>query len=102
MIVICVSVSVKPEHVEAFIRATVESHEHSIREPGNLRFDVLQSKEDPRRFILYEAYATEEAAAAHKSTPHYLTWKVKVAEWMARPREGIPCAVIAPKDTSRW
>jgi autoinducer 2-degrading protein len=102
MIVNVVQVFVKPESVQAFIRATVENHEHSIKEPGNLRFDVLQSKEDPTRFIVYEAYATEEAAAAHKSTPHYLAWKVKAAEWMARPREGISCAVIAPKDTSRW
>ena len=102
MIVNVVQVFVKPEYVEAFIRATVENHEHSIKESGNLRFDVLQSGEDPARFILYEAYATEEAAAAHKSTPHYLAWKVKAAEWMARPREGIPCRVLAPADPGAW
>ena len=102
MIVNVIQVLVKPEHVEAFIRATVENHEHSIKEPGNLRFDLLQSKEDPARFFLYEAYATEVAAAAHKSTPHYLTWKVKVADWMARPREGVPCRVLAPADSGAW
>ncbi len=102
MMVTCVNIYVKPEHLEDFIRATVENHQHSVQEPGNLRFDVLQSKDDPSRFILYEAYATEEAAAAHKSTPHYLAWKVKVADWMARPREGVPCRVLAPADAGRW
>jgi autoinducer 2-degrading protein len=102
MIVTIVHVWVKPEHVEDFIRATVENHEQSVLEPGNLRFDVLQSREDPARFVLYEAYASEEAAAAHKSTPHYLSWKVKAAEWMARPREGLPCGVIAPREKGRW
>jgi len=102
MIVKIVQVFVKPPHVDDFIRAAVENREHSVKEPGNLRFDVLQSGEDPTRFFLYEAYATETAAEAHKSTPHYLTWKVKVADWMARPREGVPCAVIAPKESARW
>jgi autoinducer 2-degrading protein len=54
----------------------------------SLRFDVLQSAEDPAYFILYEAYESAEAAAAHKTTPHYLRWKEVVAPWMAEPRRG--------------
>jgi len=88
MIVTIVHVQVKPEHVEDFIEATRKNHLASIREPGNLRFDVLQSKDDPTRFALYEAYESEEAAAAHKKTEHYLKWRETVADWMTKPRVG--------------
>ena len=83
-----VHVSVKAEYVEQFIEASRINHEASIREPGNLRFDILQSPENPGQFILYEAYRDAEAAAAHKHTQHYLTWRETVADWMAAPREG--------------
>jgi autoinducer 2-degrading protein len=96
MIVTCVHVSVKPEKVEDFIKTTKINHENSIKEPLNMRFDILQSKEDPTQFILYEAYENEQAAAAHKQTEHYLTWRKKVEPWMAKPRQGIPYNVIAP------
>ena len=102
MIVTTVAVVVKAEHVEDFIAATVANHRASVEEPGNLRFDVLQSAKDPTHFTLYEAYATEEASAVHKETAHYLTWRKTVADWMAEPRVGIPHRVVAPADRGRW
>ena len=89
MHVTLVHVHVKPEHVEDFILATRANHEFSIREPGNLRFDVLQSSDDSSRFVLYEAYAGEADAANHKQTAHYLKWRDEVADWMASPRQGV-------------
>ena len=102
MIVTTVTVFVKPEHVDDFIKATVKNHEHSVKETGNLRFDVLQAHDDPNRFLLYEAYETEAAAKAHKQTPHYLEWRETVAPMMAKPREGIPHIVVAPLNLSDW
>ena len=102
MIVTPVIVYVKPENVDDFVAATTENHEASIEEPGNMRFDVLQSMADPTRFLLYEAYQSKEAAATHKKTEHYLKWRRAVANWMAKPREGIPHRVICPKDRSKW
>jgi autoinducer 2-degrading protein len=96
MLVTCVHVHVKPEHVEAFIAASAANHQASVQEAGNRRFDVLQSSEDPCRFLLYEAYDSAEAAAAHKQTPHYITWRDTVADWMAEPRRGVPYRSIAP------
>ena len=102
MIVNCVTVYVKKEHVHDFIHATIDNHKGSIQEPGNLRFDVLQCADEPTRFLLYEAYESEQAAAAHKMTPHYITWKEKVADWMAKPREGIKHTIICPSERNRW
>ena len=89
MYVTLVYVHVKPEHVADFIDAIRENHEHSVRESGNLRFDILQSTEDPTRFVAYEAYGDEAAARAHKETVHYLAWRDRVADWMAEPRQGV-------------
>jgi len=102
MIVTCVFVHVKEEHIQDFVTATVQNHEGSIREAGNMRFDVLQCRADPSRFMLYEAYVSDEAAKAHKETDHYRVWRDAVAPWMAGPREGIAHHVIRPTDPTKW
>ncbi len=89
MFVVCVTIFVKREHVGAFIDATLENARSTRREPGNVRFDVLQAEDDPLRFMLYEAYQTREDFARHQLTEHYLKWKAEVGEWMAQPREGV-------------
>ena len=89
MYVTLVHARVKPDHLEEFLDATRANHEASVREPGNLRFDVLRSVDDPLAFILYEAYVDEAAAGAHKETAHYLEWRDAVADWMAGPRRGV-------------
>lgn len=96
MHVTLVHVHVKSEFVPAFIDACRLNHEASIREPGNRRFDVLQDPVDPDRFMLYEAYASPEDAAAHKLTAHYLEWRDTVADMMAEPRKGVSYAGLFP------
>jgi len=102
MIVTAVTVFVKPEHIRDFIEATISNHRESLKEKGNMRFDILQAKDDPSRFLLYEAYETGEDAEAHKRTSHYLSWREAVAPWMAAPRQGIAHAVIAPAERAGW
>lgn len=97
MIVTIVHIEVHPENIESFIRATEANHFESVKEPGNLRFDLLRNHKEPSRFVLYEAYQNEEAAAAHKDTAHYLKWRETVAPWMAKPREGIRYTALQPK-----
>ncbi len=97
MHVTLVHIHVKAEHVAGFIAATELNHNASIQEPGNLRFDLLQSPQDACRFILYEAYTNEDEARRHKETAHYLTWRDSVADWMASPRRGEPLIGLLPK-----
>ena len=89
MHVTLVHVHVKSDRIDAFVAATRTNQAASIQEPGNLRFDVLQRDDDPARFVLYEAYRTEDDALAHKQTAHYLQWRDTVADWMAEPRQGV-------------
>jgi len=91
-----VHIHVKPDFISQFIEATKANHAASIQEPGNFRFDFMQSSDDASRFILYESYQSKEDAVAHKNTLHYQTWRETVAEWMASPREGISYQGICP------
>ena len=96
MFVSIVHVKVKPEFVDDFIRASEKNHLQSVKEAGNLRFDILQKEGEPSEFSLYEAYADKASSAAHKETAHYLEWRETVASWMAAPREGIPYKGLMP------
>lgn len=83
MLVTLVYVDVKPEHITDFKKACTENHNNSVLEDGNLRFDILQSAEEPTKFTLYEAYDSKKTAKAHKETDHYKKWRDAVAPWMA-------------------
>ena len=89
MFVTLVHCHILPEHVDAFIDACRVNHEASTREPGNLRFDVIRSVEDPTRFVLYEWYVDEGAAMAHRTTAHYAAWREATAGWFVEPRYGV-------------
>ncbi|MDZ7635361.1 MAG: antibiotic biosynthesis monooxygenase [Bacteroidales bacterium] len=73
-----------------------------FREPGNVRFDVLQQADDNSRFMIYEVFESEEAAKAHKEMPHYLRWRDTVKEFMADERFGVRYNIIEPSERSEW
>lgn len=102
MFVVCVHVHVKPEHREAFIAAALDNAAHTIEEPGNLRFDVLQQSEDLNRFVLYEVYRDEAGMRAHKQTEHYARWAEAVGPWMAEARQGVRYAALFPETAEQW
>lgn len=101
MLIVHVHVHVKPESVEAFKAATLANARASIKEPGVLRFDVVQQQDDPTRFVLVEVYRDAAAAAAHKETPHYPIWRDAVASMMAEPRYSVKFNNVFPGD-ERW
>ena len=97
MYVVVVNINVKPEVVEAFVEATRDNVTGTRQEPDNLRFDLLHRNDDPNRFVLYEAYTSEAAFAAHQQTAHYLKWKELVAPMMAEPRSPQKCTSVFPE-----
>jgi quinol monooxygenase YgiN len=99
MVILHVQAKVKPESVEAFRQATIVNASSSRRtEPGVVRFDVLQQRDDPTRFMLIEVYRNDEAMAAHKETPHYQVWRDTVTPMMAEPRMRTEYANTYPED----
>ena len=89
MLIVHVHVHVKPDCVEAFRKATIENARNSAKEPGVVRFDVIQQQDDPTRFVLVEVYRSVEATTAHKETAHYKAWRDAVADMMAEPRTSV-------------
>jgi len=98
LIVVHVHAHVKPDAVEAFRAATTANASASVREPGVARFDVIQSVEDPTRFVLVEVYRTPDAPGAHKATAHYARWRDTVADLMAEPRTAARYVNVFPDD----
>ncbi len=81
---------IKPEFVEEYKEATIDNARQTVLEPGIIRFDVLQDKEDPTHFSLFEVYQDMEAREAHLETEHFLVWKELVLgqEMFARRGKG--------------
>jgi len=101
LLVVHVQIRVKPEALEAFRAAILENAARSREEPGVVRFDVVEDLDDRTRFVLVEVYRGEAAAAAHKETAHYRTWRDVAAPLMAEPRSSRKFAVVSP-DPSGW
>jgi autoinducer 2-degrading protein len=98
LLIVHVDVAVVPESIDAFLAATEANAIASREEPGVVRFDAIQDRADPGHVILVEIYRDEAAAAAHKETAHYQTWRDTVAPMMARPRSATRFVNVSPDD----
>ena len=75
MFVMLVKLQVRPELVDEFRTAIVKNAELSVqRDPGCMRFDVLQGQDDPTHWYLYEVYDKEQAWVDHRNAPHFLAF----------------------------
>jgi autoinducer 2-degrading protein len=86
MFVAAVHVFVKPEAIDDFMELILMDQEGSLAEPGCLRFDVVRSVEEPSAFLIWEVYADDDAAAFHKTTPHYAAFKERMPALAAKDR----------------
>jgi quinol monooxygenase YgiN len=58
-------------HDSTVARLLRKNAQASRAEPGCLEFSVYQEIDDPRAFLLYERYTSEDAFQAHRRTPHF-------------------------------
>ncbi len=47
------------------------------KEEGCLAYDLHRSTDVPENFLFFEIWASREAHAAHKQTPHFLRWNAR-------------------------
>jgi (4S)-4-hydroxy-5-phosphonooxypentane-2,3-dione isomerase len=80
MIVVLVSLGIRPDSVETFAGAVRANAAASIFEPGCLRFEVYRDPADPTRFLLFEIYRDRAAREAHWQTAHFLDYRDATAE----------------------
>ena len=71
-LVVIVDFRLKPGADREFRHLVEANADASVRnEPGCRRFDVVVSKDDARRILLYEIYDDRAAFDAHLKTPHF-------------------------------
>ena len=98
LLVVHVACHVKAEATAAFREATLANARASVQEPGIARFDVVEDRDDPTRFVLVEIYRHTDAPALHKETEHYKRWRDTVADMMAEPRASRKYVNVYPDD----
>jgi (4S)-4-hydroxy-5-phosphonooxypentane-2,3-dione isomerase len=98
LLILHVFCNVKPEMIEAFKEATIKNAGNSIKEPGVIRFDLLQQQDDPAKFVISEIYKTAKAIALHKETEHYAEWFQHVEPMLLGPRSRMTYINIFPED----
>lgn len=102
MVILHVTVQVKPEHAREFLEAVRHDAEHSEKdEPGCLRFDVVQDRDDPNRFYYYEVYKDEAALESHRQSSHFKLYAEKTQSWLAAPPERRFGKNVIPTD-AQW
>lgn len=71
MIVITAKFHVRPESVATWLSITEGFTLATRSEPGCLWYQWSHSLEDPHEFVLIEAFADDEAGAAHVGSEHF-------------------------------
>lgn len=85
----CVYLRVNPGREAEFLAASQKNQAGARAEPGNLRFDIYGSKENPQRFLFVEDYVSPDAVTQHRETPHFKTWLETAGPLLAEPRERV-------------
>jgi quinol monooxygenase YgiN len=76
MFIVLVQVHVREEMLDAFRGAILTNAALSVeRDPGCVRFDVLQREDDQTRWFFYEVYENENAWVQHRNSAHFLAFK---------------------------
>jgi quinol monooxygenase YgiN len=100
MLVLLVSLKVKPDQRARFLAAAEDDSTCSVRDEGGgcLRFDVYQDQSDENHFYFHEVYRDEAAHQAHTTMPHFARWRQAADEVLAGPTERQLCTVLYPSD----
>ena len=88
MLALWVSVKIKPEKRDEFLKIIGHDAEHSVAdEPGCVRFDVFEDTAEVNHFFFHEVYKDEAALEYHRATPHFKLWADANPQLLAAPVE---------------
>lgn len=72
---------VLPEHIDDYIVNMRVCAEATNKEPGCVRYEVMQDVEDPTLMLLFQVFADEAAYQAHQEAEHHKVWIEKSRPW---------------------
>ena len=81
--VLVVSIKIKPENVERWMRMALENAREARKEPGCRQFEVLVDPKDRTKVLLFEIYDDEKAFEAHQATPHFKKYLAEAVPLLA-------------------
>lgn len=96
MIIVHVELEVLAEHLPSFIQTTQELILQSKRETGLLRYEVVQSIENPTHFFFNEIYRNKKGLMEHQQSGHFQDWVNQTALWYASTPSVVRCEGLVP------
>ena len=72
---------IKGEHLDEYLASVRAYAAVCSAEPGCIRYDVLQSLDDPTVICLYEVFRDAASFAAHQTSEHHDRWMAMSAGW---------------------
>jgi quinol monooxygenase YgiN len=85
MIIAEVTLKIKPDRINDFIKYTKDNVENSLKETGIRRFEFYKEKESKNVFVLFEIYESTDDQIKHRETLHYKNWKVNIMSVLEEP-----------------
>jgi len=83
MFVLQVTIRIKPENVDAWMKMALENASGARKEPGCRQFEVLVDPGDRTKVMLFEVYNDEAAFEAHQQTPHFKKYLAEAVPLLA-------------------
>jgi (4S)-4-hydroxy-5-phosphonooxypentane-2,3-dione isomerase len=103
MYILMVRLTVKQDHIDDFIKASIADGTNSLRhEPGCYRFDIIQDETNPTLFAFSEVYSDEAAFKHHQTTPHFKQWEATTKNMLDGAFEVSFCRPVFPLGNATW
>ena len=100
MLIMHVFVHVKSDSVDRFITATLENARNSVREPGVVRFDLVQ-EDDPTRFSAHRDLPDSGGPIAPQGDRALRDLARRREPMMAEPRRSVKYRALFP-EAAAW
>ena len=73
-----------PEHIDDYITNMRICADATNKEPGCIRYEVMQDEADPGMMLLFQVFKDADAYQAHQDTPHHEHWASISRDWRDR------------------
>jgi quinol monooxygenase YgiN len=81
--VLAVTIRIRPENVDAFMKGVTENARSARKEPGCRQFEVLVDPADRTKVMLFEVYDDDKAFEVHQQTPHFKKYLAEAVPLLA-------------------
>jgi quinol monooxygenase YgiN len=74
MLILAVNLTMTAGHENEITEMFRQLQAATRKEPGCIAYVVQRSRENPRRYLVYEQYRNEAALEEHRKSPHFKTF----------------------------